>query len=291
MTTLAADNVIDTLTSDYEGTKSDYAVGAVQIYKGGFVSLDATGYLAMLTCSASAATISGSRFIGISLDNVNNTAGSAGDKRCQVLTSGVFRKALTSAAVLDIGCPVFASDDNTLTKDDALGPYIGQIENVPASGYVNVSFDTRKLAGVHVMAWHSPDIDLTTASDLVRLIHPTDNHGGILIAGCGAYVVTAVVGSSEDQPVVTLRDSDGTAIGAGLAFTGTNTTPDAAGDMIQLDTPQNVPLLGDAVASSLNAAAPIVAADKGLDAFVTTASAGTPAGVYRVWVMGFPFGG
>jgi hypothetical protein len=287
MTALSANQVINTLNSDWEGAKCDYQCAAEVIYKNGFVGLNATGYLTMLTPSASATTISGDRFIGISLDYVDNSGGSAGDKTCQVLVAGRFRYALTSAAILDIGCPVFASDDNTLTKDDALGPYIGMIEQVPASGYVNVAFDTRRFSGIAVQSWTTPDIDLTTASDLVRVFHPTENHNGILLLGAGGVVVTAVVGSSEDQPVITFRDSDGTAIGAGVAFTGTNTTPDAVGDMIGVNTAANLAL----GAATLNVAAPIVAADKGLDAFVTTAAAGTPAGVYRFWAIGIPFGG
>ena len=79
----------------------------VHVYKGGFVGLNASGYARPLTA--------GDRLLGLAYEEADNSSGSNGDDTVRVFTVGDFDHALTGAAVTDIGRPVFASDDATLT--------------------------------------------------------------------------------------------------------------------------------------------------------------------------------
>ena len=79
---------------------------AVHIYKGAIVGLTAGGYARPLTA--------GDRFAGIACEEVNN-AGADGAKVVRVYTLGDFGMALSGAAITDVGRPVFASADDTLT--------------------------------------------------------------------------------------------------------------------------------------------------------------------------------
>ena len=81
-----------------------FAVNAsTTIYKGGFVSVSATGYAQPLTA--------GETCVGLAYEACDNASGDAGDKTVRVLTQGDFEHALANATVADIGKAVYASDD------------------------------------------------------------------------------------------------------------------------------------------------------------------------------------
>lgn len=103
---------------------------STHIYKGAFVGFDrASGYVRPLAA--------GDMFAGIAYEECDNSSGSNGDKACRVYTQGDFQAALTSAAITDVGKPVFASADDTLTfAGGGTASYVGLCVDVPASGKI-----------------------------------------------------------------------------------------------------------------------------------------------------------
>lgn len=275
---LSADRLIDikTFFSDPEGRKMDLKVGAsTTIYRNGFVGINATGYLVMYAGSTSDTTLTGNRFCGIALDAVDNSTGSDGDKSCQVLVDGSFYHALSSAGVLDIGAPVFASADNTLTKVAAGNAFVGWIESAPASGFVTVRMPGLAHSGTPLIVGVSPILDLTTVNDLGLVFPYAYSHNTILVLWAGMYVTTTTGATSA---VVTLQ-SIPTAVTLGITFTSTVTGGDAALDIVApLD---NSVAIGAATGNALV----VVPADKGVQAKVTTAS---ETGAGKVVVIGVP---
>jgi hypothetical protein len=125
----------------------------------------------------------------------------------------------------------------------------------------------------------SPPIDCD-AANRVRLIHPTENQNGLLILWAGALVTEVFAGSSEDQGIVTLKDSADTTLG--ITFTAANATGDAVGDI--LAPAANTVAIGATSGSALV----IVPAGLGVDALVTQLVAGTPTGAMKVTILAVP---
>lgn len=108
MSTLAADtprdysNAIDPWFEELPVIASDI------IYEGAAVGDNASGYMRPLAA--------GDEFRGFAVANVDNSTGSAGDKRVKLRRQGIVSLAVTGAtAVTDVGKPVYASDDATFT--------------------------------------------------------------------------------------------------------------------------------------------------------------------------------
>ncbi len=111
--------------------------GTTTIYRGALVGLDRTsGYARPLQAS--------DQFQGLAYQHCDNSAGSNGDREVILFTRGDFEFALTGAARTNIGRPVFATDDNTLTLSGASAAYIGQIIDVPATGKIIVRIDPQR---------------------------------------------------------------------------------------------------------------------------------------------------
>jgi len=262
MAALTADNVIHTqaLNADLEGVKLDYQVAAEKIYKNGFVGLNDAGYLTMWTPTATGATDVGDRFIGISMAYVDNSAGSAGDKTCQVLVEGMFQYALTGAVIADTGAPVFATDDNTLSKVASSGLCVGYIVAFVSAGQVIVKL--QPLGSINysqpLITKVSPPLELATAGKIIRLIHPSENHNGLIILWCAKFLTVA----TDNASVITLYDSADTTLT--VTITGT-AGADAVGD----HGGTGILTLRD---GTLSDALVIVPADLGVYAKVTTAT-------------------
>lgn len=93
------------------GEDLSLALGAVKIYRGGAVGVVVgTGY-AVVYNPATAFM----KFVGVAEETVDNSAGSAGDKRIKVKRQGIFEFTQSGLAVTDIGAPAYLSDDNTVT--------------------------------------------------------------------------------------------------------------------------------------------------------------------------------
>ena len=106
----------------------DAPVGATEeIYQGAFVTLDSGDkFLGDLTVP--------DPLYGLAMERV--TGGSSnGDVTAKVLVQGIIQHALTSVAVADIGKPVFATDNQTLTlTNDGTDTPVGNIVGVPVTG-------------------------------------------------------------------------------------------------------------------------------------------------------------
>ncbi len=107
---------------------------AKQVYKGAFVGLTSGGYAQPLTA--------GDPFVGIAYEEIDNSGGADGDLSVRLYTLGDFGHALTGATVADIGRPVFASGDDTLTFNGAGNSFVGMVRDVPTANEIIVRIDT-----------------------------------------------------------------------------------------------------------------------------------------------------
>ena len=147
----------------------DAQVGATeQIYVGSFVTLDTSDKYA-------AALVAGDSLYGISTQKVLGTA-SNGGVTCAVLCEGVITHALSSVAVADIGKPVYATDDQTLTlTNDGTDTLIGRLVGVPATGTAIVKMtrprpEATKCAITSFTADMSFAGNSTTAADGIKAV-------------------------------------------------------------------------------------------------------------------------
>lgn len=116
------------------GTQNCFPVIASDIiYDGAYVGDNGAGYARPLTA--------GDRFLGVALRKADNSTGSAGDVDVTVLEAGKFIASLTGAVITDVGQPVYASDDDTLTFSPVGGTFIGFVHRWLSSGQVVVRFD------------------------------------------------------------------------------------------------------------------------------------------------------
>ena len=107
------------------------------IYKGALVKHNAAGYLA--PCAAEA----GSSFAGIAYEQVDNSAGAAGDLSCRVIKEGAFLLEGTGFVQADVGSKVYATDDQTITLVPLAGSQlVGVIEQFVSSTKVYVKIKT-----------------------------------------------------------------------------------------------------------------------------------------------------
>jgi len=96
-----------------DGEIAEHPCAAEHIYMGALVKKNAAGFLAK--CAAE----SGAVFAGIAVEEKDNSAGSAGDLKCRVYKKGRFLLVGSGFAQTDVGQPVYATDDNTITKTNA----------------------------------------------------------------------------------------------------------------------------------------------------------------------------
>ncbi len=131
MTTLAADKPRDYQLGDHE----EYPVVASDIlYEGAAVGEDTNGYARPLQA--------GDVFLGFALEHVDNSAGSAGDKRVRVRTRGRIVLPIAALAITaNDRAPVYASDDDTFTLTAGSNSRIGYVQTWIATGSGVVEFD------------------------------------------------------------------------------------------------------------------------------------------------------
>ena len=155
---------------------------AKHIFKGGFVGLSASGHAQPL--------VAGDPFVGIAYEEMDNTSGLDGDLSVRVFTLGDFGLTLAGATVADIGRPVFASADDTVTVDAVGNSFVGLIQDVIAAGEVVLRLDTKRQS---IKTTNFEISDLPAGVDLpVSAIHGFD-HGAWIV---GARVVNKTTTSS-----------------------------------------------------------------------------------------------
>ena len=138
MTTLAVDK-----PRAYElGDVNELPVVATDIiYEGAAVGDNGSGVARPLAA--------GDPFLGFAIENVDNSAGAAGDKTVKVKKYGEVVLPITSLAITDRGKPVYASDDDTFTLTASTNTHIGRVVRWIATGSGVIAFDaTRGAAGV-----------------------------------------------------------------------------------------------------------------------------------------------
>lgn len=139
MATLAADTPryfsaeVDPLFEELDMVATDI------IYEGSAVGDNASGYMRPLTA--------GDAFRGFCDRNVDNSTGSAGDKRVKVRRQGIIQLTVTgAAAITDAGKPVYATDDDTFTLTPTTDcSFIGVVSKWISSTTCFVYFQARQL--------------------------------------------------------------------------------------------------------------------------------------------------
>jgi hypothetical protein len=280
MAALNADRKVDTYQylTDIEGIKAHFPVAAsTVIYAGGFVGLNTAGYLKMYSPPVVGTSIvGGDRFVGLALDHVDQPS-TDGAAKCEVLIGGRLHHALSGATAADVGKPVYASDDNTLSLINNGNARVGRIVRQTASGMVIVSMDAY-LAYENPIAATSPEISCTALNKVI-MIHPTMNSNGLYISQAAAVVREVFGGATQDQGRISLQDTDGTALN--IAFLPSDAAADAVEDVIAQEA-SNTKLYGAATGVALTK----VAAGKGVQAAVTQVTSGAgAAGKMKIYLQ------
>jgi hypothetical protein len=131
MTTLAVDQ-----TRDYSlGDLDEYPMIAADIiYEGAAVGENGSGYSQPL--------VAADPFQGFAVEQCDNAAGSAGDKRVKVRTRGCITLPISALAITSNDRPaVYASDDNTFTLTASGNSLIGYVRRWVSTGIAIVEFD------------------------------------------------------------------------------------------------------------------------------------------------------
>lgn len=104
----------DRATAYRDGIEVEYRVAAnAKIFAGSLVCVNSSGF------AVPAADTAGFKFIGVALQQVDNSGGANGAKIIRVRRSGVFEFAAGSITQAMVGDPMYALDDQTF--DDAGG--------------------------------------------------------------------------------------------------------------------------------------------------------------------------
>lgn len=104
----------DRATPYREGIEIEFPVAAAtKIYAGSLVCANAQGFAVPGTDTA------GLRFLGVALEQVDNTAGANGAKVLRLRRTGVFEFNAASITQTMVGDPMYVKDDNTF--EDAAG--------------------------------------------------------------------------------------------------------------------------------------------------------------------------
>lgn len=131
MTTLA----VDVPRGFSLGDLDEYPVIASDIiYEGAAVGENASGYARPLAAA--------DPFLGFAMEQADNSAGSAGDKRVRVLVRGAVTLPISGLAITaNDHPPVYASDDNTFTLTSSGNTKIGWVRRWVSTGVAVVEFD------------------------------------------------------------------------------------------------------------------------------------------------------
>ena len=132
MTALSADRRVPKAVAAPDGSQTGFItkmpVAATEtIYKGAFVELDAGGDLV-------AAGVNTNQAFGIALEKADNSAGADAAISVSVLCGAVISHAVASGGKTELGNPVYAIDDQTLTTVATGNNLVGWLVSVPVVG-------------------------------------------------------------------------------------------------------------------------------------------------------------
>lgn len=195
--------------------RSFQVAAGVHVRKGGFLGLTPGGYAHPLAA--------GDPFVGLAFEEMDNSDGADGAVSVRAYTLGDFGHALTGATAADIGRPVFASTDDTLTFSGAGNSYVGLAEDVPSADEIILRLDPGR--GRIKTIVHAVE-DLGAGADVAaRAIHAFDADGRITAARVVNQASAAAGIDAGNTCVITLATSVGTV--ASGTFDATTPFPDA----------------------------------------------------------------
>lgn len=133
------------LTAEREVIEKDGVVRTLPmavdiIYRGALCTFNAAGYVAPAGLAVSEV------FAGIAEETVDNSAGSAGDKKVKLKTEGRYLLTGSGFAQGDVNVTVYASADDTITKTAGTNPPIGTIDEYVSSTQVWVKLSVNPAA-------------------------------------------------------------------------------------------------------------------------------------------------
>lgn len=195
--------------------RSFQVAAAAHVFKGALVGLSAAGYAQPLTA--------GDVFVGVAYEEMDNTGGAAGDKSVRVYTLGDFGLTLTGATIADLGRPVFASADDTLTFTGAGNSYVGVVQDFVATNEIILRIDP---TGGRIKTVAHAVEDLGAGADIAaRAAHAFEKDGWIVSARVVNQASAAAGINDSNTCVVTLATGAGTVVTE--TFDSTTTFPAA----------------------------------------------------------------
>lgn len=206
MTTLSVDKVRDLKPGDL----NDIPIIASDIVYGGA----ATG---LVKASGHARPIvAGDRFLGFAQRQVDNSTGAAAAKNVRLVRAGIATLPITGAVITDVGCHVWAADDDLFGFTGVSGTYIGRVCRFVSSGIVDVEFSAALMVDPFVGMAHK----LKSAN---YTVDATDN-GTVIWVDTDAVTITLPAVGGISNVVV--------ANAAAYGVAGTTVAPNAL-DMIE----------------------------------------------------------
>lgn len=199
------------------------------------------------------------------------------------IAEGVFKIACAAATTFAVGDSVFWDDSGSLAiapttaLDGSADYFLGVCVATCGSSATTVQVDLNVHPVLRPIVWEF-DCETTIDTTAHVLIPAEQNTTGLVITHIFGLVTEAMVGSSEDQGIITVSDESNNAL---CTLTASNSAADVIGDYI----------LGVQAQSTATGAATIlqVAAGEYVDAIVTQAtSGGTPAGKIKVYIEAIP---
>lgn len=195
-----------------------------------------------------------------------------------VYTEGIFDIACATGTLWTAGDPVYWDNSGSLAvvspgaSDDF---FLGSAVATKASGPLVVRVDLNKGGAIQNRGvWISAPIAMVhDDATEINIIEANENPNGLIVKAFFGLVTEAPAGSSEDQMIMDLRDEDDNVLSQ---ITTTNTTPDAAGDVVQGTLSVEQGAQGVVMA--------VIPATKAAYVVVSQATAGTPAGEVDVYV-------
>ncbi len=210
MTTLAVNTPRDLVGGD----RNEFPVIASDIiYEGAAVGDNGSGYARPLE--------SGDKFLGFAEAQADNSSGSAGDINVRVIEAGKVKLTVASAAITDVGRPVYASDDNTFALA-GVGTKIGYVHRFVSSGVAEVKYDSTGNGGEEVVTVQIP-VTMANIADGDLVTGYTPGFAGRVIGIdfiVGTPVTTAAKASTLNVEIGTTDVTGGT-----LGLTSANCTP------------------------------------------------------------------